>query len=62
MWVIFDSSNCHLFSSNDNNHLDWSQKSGKNLPNSTSKPVVAIQDSNKHNLFEASNVCKVDDK
>jgi hypothetical protein len=61
MWVICDSSNCHLFSSDDNGHLYRSQTSVSNFPNGMSEPVIALQDSNKNNLFEASNVYKVGD-
>ncbi|KDQ33635.1 glycoside hydrolase family 62 protein [Pleurotus ostreatus PC15] len=61
MWVICDSSNCHLFSSDDNGHLYRSQTSVSNFPAGMSEPVIALQDSNSHNLFEASNVYKVGD-
>jgi hypothetical protein len=60
MWVICDSANCHLFSSDDNGHLYRSQTSVSNFPNGMSQPVIALQDS-KNNLFEASNVYKVGD-
>jgi hypothetical protein len=60
MWVICDSSNCHLFSSDDNGHLYRSQTSISNFPNGMNEPVIAMQDSNKNRLFEASNVYKVD--
>jgi hypothetical protein len=62
MWVICDSANCHLFSSDDNGHLYRSQTSVSNFPNGMSEPVIAISDSNPYNLFEASNVYKVGDK
>lgn len=62
MWVICDSSYCHLFSSDDNGHLYRSQTSVSNFPNGMSEPVIALSDSNKNNLFEASNVYKVGDK
>ncbi|KAF5386476.1 hypothetical protein D9757_005943 [Collybiopsis confluens] len=58
MWVICDSSNCHLFSSDDNGHLYRSQTSISNFPNGMSQPVIAKSDS-PNNLFEASNVYKV---
>jgi hypothetical protein len=59
MWVICDSANCYLFSSDDNGHLYRSQTSVANFPNGMSQPAIAIQDANKNNLFEASNVYKV---
>jgi Glycosyl hydrolase family 62 len=62
MWVICDSANCHLFSSDDNGHLYRSQTSVSNFPNGMSEPVIALSDSNKNNLFEASNVYKVGNK
>ena len=59
MWVACDSANCHLFSSDDNGHLYRSQTTLANFPNGFSEPVIALQDSNRNNLFEASNVYKV---
>jgi endo-1,4-beta-xylanase len=60
MWVICDSANCYLFSSDDNGHLYRSQTTVANFPNGFSDPVIAMQDtSNKFNLYEASNVYKV---
>ncbi|CAK4915051.1 unnamed protein product [Aphanomyces euteiches] len=58
MFVICDSANCHLFSSDDNGHLYRSQTSLANFPNGMSEPVIALQDANKNNLFEASAVYK----
>ncbi len=58
MWVICDSENCHLFSSDDNGHLYRSQTSISNFPSGMSQPVIAKSDSS-NNLFEASNVYKV---
>ncbi|KAF0742695.1 hypothetical protein Ae201684P_000613 [Aphanomyces euteiches] len=58
MFVICDSANCHLFSSDDNGHLYRSQTSLANFPNGMSQPVIALQDANKNNLFEASAVYK----
>ncbi|PSN62732.1 glycosyl hydrolase family 62 protein [Corynespora cassiicola Philippines] len=55
MWVICDSANCHLFSSDDNGHLYRSQTSLANFPNGMNEPVIALSDS-KNALFEASNV------
>jgi endo-1,4-beta-xylanase len=59
MWVTCDDVNCHLFSSDDNGHLYRSQTSVANFPNGMSEPVIAMQDSNKYALWEASNVYKV---
>ncbi|GAA0414309.1 hypothetical protein GCM10009530_78480 [Microbispora corallina] len=59
MWVICDSANCHLFSSDDNGHLYRSQTSLADFPNGMSQPVIALQDANRNNVFEASNVYKV---
>jgi hypothetical protein len=62
MWVICDDANCYLFSSDDNGHLYRSQTSLANFPNGMSQPVIALQDSNRYNLFEVSNVYKVQGK
>jgi hypothetical protein len=59
MWVACDDVNCYLFSSDDNGHLYRSQTTVANFPNGFSEPVIALQDSNRFNLFEASNVYKV---
>jgi endo-1,4-beta-xylanase len=61
MWVICDSTNCHLFSSDDNGHLYRSQTPLGNFPNGFGEPVIAMQDSNKNRLFEAANVYRVGD-
>jgi len=61
MWVICDSTNCHLFSSDDNGHLYRSQTSLADFPNGMDEPVIALEDPNPDNLFEASNVYKVDE-
>ncbi|MFD8224313.1 non-reducing end alpha-L-arabinofuranosidase family hydrolase [Streptomyces massasporeus] len=58
MWVICDSANCHLFSSDDNGHLYRSQTTVGQFPNGFTNTVIALQDS-KYALFEASNVYKV---
>jgi Glycosyl hydrolase family 62/Cellulose binding domain len=58
MWVICDSANCYLFSSDDNGHLYRSQTSLGSFPNGMTNTVIALQDS-RNNLFEASNVYKV---
>ncbi|KAG6021579.1 hypothetical protein E4U41_002454 [Claviceps citrina] len=59
MWVICDSAKCHMFSSDDNGHLYRAETSLSSFPAGMSQPVVALQESNKWALFEASNVYKV---
>jgi endo-1,4-beta-xylanase len=59
MWVVCDRANCYLFSSDDNGHLYRSQTSVAKFPNGFSEPVIALQDANRFNLFEASNVYKI---
>jgi len=59
MWVICDTTNCYLFSSDDNGHLYRSQTSVANFPAGMSEPVIALQDADRHALFEASNVYQV---
>ncbi|MFF7654794.1 non-reducing end alpha-L-arabinofuranosidase family hydrolase [Streptomyces sp. NPDC007983] len=61
MWVICDSANCYLFSSDDNGHLYRSQTTLAQFPNGFTNTVIAAQDSNKYAMFEASNVYKVQD-
>ncbi|MFJ6194760.1 non-reducing end alpha-L-arabinofuranosidase family hydrolase [Micromonospora sp. NPDC092111] len=62
MWVICDSTTCHLFSSDDNGHLYRSQTSLANFPNGFNEPVIALQDANRNRLFEAANVYRVGDR
>ena len=59
MWVICDTANCYLFSMDDNGHLYRSQTSVANFPAGMTDPVIALQDTDRHNLFEAENVYKV---
>ncbi|BBC38724.1 Beta-xylanase [Streptomyces graminofaciens] len=59
MWVICDSANCYLFSSDDNGHLYRSQTTVGQFPNGFTNTVIVAQDSNKYALWEASNVYKV---
>ncbi|MFJ8363607.1 non-reducing end alpha-L-arabinofuranosidase family hydrolase [Streptomyces sp. NPDC093984] len=59
MWVICDSANCYLFSSDDNGHLYRSQTTVGQFPNGFTNTVIAAQDSNRYALFEASNVYRV---
>ncbi|PIG85733.1 glycosyl hydrolase family 62 protein [Aspergillus arachidicola] len=56
MWTICDSSNCYLFTSDDNGHLYRSQTSLGNFPNGMGNTVIALQNTNTYALFEASNV------
>ncbi|MGI5372011.1 non-reducing end alpha-L-arabinofuranosidase family hydrolase [Streptomyces iakyrus] len=58
MWVICDSSNCYLFSSDDNGHLYRSQTTVGQFPNGFTNTVIAARDT-KYAMFEASNVYKV---
>ncbi|MFI2435307.1 non-reducing end alpha-L-arabinofuranosidase family hydrolase [Streptomyces sp. NPDC018693] len=59
MWVICDSADCYLFSSDDNGHLYRSQTTVGQFPNGFTNTVIAARDSNRYALFEASNVYKV---
>lgn len=58
MWVICDTSDCHLFSSGDNGKLYRSQTTLAKFPSGMSEPVIALSDE-KNALFEASNVYNV---
>lgn len=60
MWVICDSKNCFLFSSDDNGHFYRSQTSVKNFPKGMSEPVIVLSDANPYHLYEASNVYRVE--
>ncbi|QTE02816.1 non-reducing end alpha-L-arabinofuranosidase family hydrolase [Streptomyces cyanogenus] len=59
MWVICDSADCYLFSSDDNGHLYRSQTTVGQFPNGFTNTVIAARDADKYALFEASNVYKV---
>ena len=61
MWVICDDTTCHLFSSDDNGRLYRSQTSIKDFPNGMSAPVIAMEDKNKYNLFEAACIYRIAD-
>jgi hypothetical protein len=61
MWVICDSTNCHLFSSDDNGRLYRSQTPVGRFPAGMSEPVIAMQEARKDDLFEASNVYSIGD-
>ena len=58
-WTICDSTNCHMYSSDDNGNLYRGQTSVANFPNGFADPVIAMHDSNHHWLFEGSNVYKI---
>ncbi|KAK0866263.1 hypothetical protein LTR87_015073 [Friedmanniomyces endolithicus] len=60
MWVISDSSECYLFSSDDNGRLFRSSTSVADFPSGMGDPVVAVEDS-QFALFEASNVYSAGD-
>ena len=57
-WMICDSSNCYLFSSDDNGHIYRSQTTLANFPNGFGNTVIALQDS-RFALFEGTAVYKV---
>ena len=57
-WTICDTSNCYLFSSDDNGHIYRSQTTLANFPNGFGNTVIALQDS-RFALFEGSAVYKV---
>lgn len=62
MWVVCDDSTCHLFSSDDNGQLYRSSTPLADFPDGFgdgSNTVIALSDSNRFNLFEASNVYKI---
>ncbi|MFJ2814595.1 non-reducing end alpha-L-arabinofuranosidase family hydrolase [Streptomyces sp. NPDC087294] len=59
MWVICDRATCYLFSSDDNGHLYRSRTSVAQFPNGFTDTVIALQDSDRYALFEASNVYQV---
>ena len=57
-WMICDSSNCYLFSSDDNGHIYRSQTTLANFPNGFGNTVIALQDS-RFALFEGTAVYRV---
>jgi hypothetical protein len=59
-WVICDSLNCFLFSSDDNGHLYRSQTTVADFPNGFGNTVIAVSDPNRFRVFEASNVYRVE--
>src|SRR5712691_5738468 len=50
-WVICDSANCYLFSSDDNGHLYRSQTTVADFPNGFTNTVIALSDPNRFALF-----------
>jgi Glycosyl hydrolase family 62/Ricin-type beta-trefoil lectin domain-like len=58
-WMICDSANCYLFSSDDNGHIYRSQTTLANFPNGFGNTVIALQDPARFNLFEGSAVYKL---
>ncbi|WP_052684744.1 non-reducing end alpha-L-arabinofuranosidase family hydrolase [Lentzea aerocolonigenes] len=58
-WVICDNAKCYLFSSDDNGHLYRSETTLANFPNGMTNTVIAMQDSARYPLWEASNVYKL---
>ncbi|CAK4079086.1 unnamed protein product [Aphanomyces euteiches] len=55
MFVICDTANCYLFSSDDNGHLYQSSTPIESFPNGMSDPIILLQDTaNKFALYEAS--------
>jgi endo-1,4-beta-xylanase len=58
-WVVCDESMCYLFSSDDNGHLYRSETTVRDFPNGFGNTQIALQDPNRYNLFEASNVYRI---
>jgi len=58
-WVICDDDSCYLFSSDENGHLYRSRTARAQFPQGMSQPVVALQERNKNDLFEGSNVYRI---
>lgn len=58
-WNICDSAKCYLFSSDDNGHLYRSETTLAQFPNGFTNTVIAMSDSARYPLWEASNVYKV---
>ncbi|KAF8320009.1 glycosyl hydrolase family 62 protein [Clavulina sp. PMI_390] len=59
MWVICDDTDCYHFSEDDNGHVYRAQTTIEDFPNGMGNVVIALEDSDPYNLFEASNVYKV---
>jgi hypothetical protein len=58
-WNICDSTKCYLFSSDDNGHLYRSETTLAQFPNGFTNTVIAMADSARYPLWEASNVYKL---
>ncbi len=58
-WTVCDAAKCYLFSSDDNGHLYRSETTVADFPNGFGNTKIVLQDDNRYNLFEASNVYKV---
>ncbi len=58
-WVVCDTTNCHLFFTNQNNYLFRSQTPVGNFPNGFGTPVVVMQGSGANSLYASSRVYKV---
>ncbi|MEV1142196.1 non-reducing end alpha-L-arabinofuranosidase family hydrolase [Micromonospora sp. NPDC049799] len=58
-WMICDTANCYLFSSDDNGNIYRSQTTLANFPNGFGNTQIALRDSNAFNLFEGTAVYKV---
>lgn len=58
-WIICDTVNCHMYSSDDNGQMYRAQTTVANFPNRFSTPVIAMQESNKFWLFEGANVYRL---
>lgn len=59
MWVICDDTDCYLFSSDQQGHLYRSRTSLANFPDGMSQPVIALQDPNRLNLLNSTDVYRV---
>jgi hypothetical protein len=59
MWVICDTSDCHLFSSDNHGQLFRSQTSRARFPQGMTQPVVAVDDSRQGTSLAASHVYRV---
>jgi endo-1,4-beta-xylanase len=58
-WVVCDKAMCYLFSSDDNGHLYRSETTVRDFPNGFGNTQIAMQDPDRHALFEASNVYRI---
>ncbi|WP_437729748.1 non-reducing end alpha-L-arabinofuranosidase family hydrolase [Sorangium sp. So ce1335] len=58
-WVICDSANCYLFFTGDDGKMYRSQTTVQNFPKGFGPVSVALQDSNRYNLFEGSSTYKI---